>query len=124
MSLWGGICLQLKNKHLIITGGASGLGEATARMAISKGARVTVLDLNKEKAVALEKEFGNEFSFIETDVTSESSVQSAIERTINQLGDIHIVVNCAGVAEAKKTDRKSTRLNSSHVAISYAVFCL
>jgi|SRR5690625_722244 len=103
MSLWGGICLQLKNKHLIITGGASGLGEATARMAISKGARVTVLDLNKEKAVALEKEFGNEFSFIETDVTSESSVQSAIERTINQLGDIHIVVNCAGVAEAKKT---------------------
>ena len=63
----------------IVTGGASGLGEATTRALTAAGAAVTVLDLNEERGAALAAELGAHTTFVRTDVTDEASVQAAVE---------------------------------------------
>lgn len=95
--------MNFKQKTVVITGGASGLGEAVVRMALSNGAYVAAFDVNEEKGNQLQKELGDPFLFIFTDVTSEESVQAALDQVIERFGSVHILVNCAGVAIAKKT---------------------
>ena len=63
----------------VVTGGASGLGEATTRALAAQGAAVTVLDLNEERGTALAAELGGHTTFVRTDVTDEASVQAAFE---------------------------------------------
>ena len=62
----------------VVSGGASGLGEATTRALAARGAAVTVLDLNEERGSALAAELGGHTTFVRTDVTDEASVQAAI----------------------------------------------
>ncbi|WP_373893524.1 3-hydroxyacyl-CoA dehydrogenase [Virgibacillus sp. CBA3643] len=95
--------MNLENHVIVVTGGASGLGEATVRNAISKGTKVIILDMAEEKGERLVEELGEVAYFIKTDVTEASSVQMALDQAVNTFGSIHAVVNCAGVAIAEKT---------------------
>jgi 3-hydroxyacyl-CoA dehydrogenase / 3-hydroxy-2-methylbutyryl-CoA dehydrogenase len=90
----------------IVAGGASGLGEATARALHERGARVTVADLNAEKGEALAAELGGETSFVECDVTNEDQVDAAVERAAASSGGLRISVCCAGVGWAERTASK------------------
>ena len=85
----------------IVTGGASGLGEATARRLSAAGAKVALLDMNAERGEALAEELG--CVFCDTDVTDEASVDAALAGARSANGQERIAVNCAGIATAAKT---------------------
>ena len=99
--------MDIKGKTAIVTGGASGLGEATARRFASLGANVVLFDLDEAKgrtlATSLSQAFPGTVSFQTVNVVEEASVQSAIRGTVDQFGAIHICCNYAGVADAGKT---------------------
>jgi len=80
----------------LVTGGASGLGEATVRRLHSQGAAVVIVDLPSAPGAALADELGDRVRFVPTDVRDEAQVQAAIE-TAGELGTLRVVVNCAGV---------------------------
>ncbi|HHY02516.1 MAG TPA: SDR family oxidoreductase [Paracoccus sp.] len=92
--------MDLSNARAIITGGASGLGAATAEHFRQRGAQVTVLDRDDAGQAAAEA-IGAHFA--RTDVTDEDSVAAAIALAVERMGGIDICVNCAGVATAGKT---------------------
>ena len=99
--------MNIKDKVAIVTGGASGLGEATARNIVANGGKVLIMDLNIEKGKAIVAELGKDkVIFDKTDVTSESQVKEAVARAIREFGTIDICVNCAGIGVAKKTVSK------------------
>ncbi len=87
--------MNIQNVPAIVTGGASGLGEGTARFLAANGAKVTLLDLQIDKAQAVAKEIGG--LAIECDVTSEESVKQAIALARETHGPCGIAVNCAGI---------------------------
>lgn len=93
--------MQLDTTLAIVTGGASGLGEATARHFAAKGATVTILDRDANRGEQVASEIGGHFA--ETDVTQEESVQAAIDLACNRMGGITAAVNCAGIALGIKT---------------------
>ncbi|GAB3248857.1 3-hydroxyacyl-CoA dehydrogenase [Larkinella harenae] len=95
--------MQFANTTALITGGASGLGEATVRLFHSLGANVVILDLNEDKGNALATALQEQIRFLRTDVTSESDVQAAVDLALQEFGSLRIAVNCAGIAEARKT---------------------
>src|SRR6266446_559585 len=94
--------MQLAGSVAVITGGASGLGAATARLFAGAGARLALWDLNAEAGNALAAEFGSNGVFVKTDVTSSADVQRALTQVQEQFGSIHIVINCAGIATAER----------------------
>ncbi|MBP1971280.1 NAD(P)-dependent dehydrogenase (short-subunit alcohol dehydrogenase family) [Virgibacillus natechei] len=98
--------MKVENHVIVVTGGASGLGEATVRNAVSRGAKTIILDMAEEKGEQLVEELGEAAYFIKTDVTDETSVQAALDQAVETFGPIHVVVNCAGVAIAEKTYSK------------------
>ena len=100
--------MELQDKVVVITGGASGLGRATADYFVGKGARVSLFDLNEEAGNAAVAELGEDNAlFAATDVTSEESVAAAVEATMEKFGAIHVNINCAGVpAPCKVLDRE------------------
>lgn len=98
--------MDLKQAVALVTGGASGLGGATARRFAQAGAKVLLLDLNEEKGSALADELGADVAFLKTNVADEADVQRAIEMAQQEMGGIHILVNCAGIGEAMKTTSK------------------
>ncbi|ADB39988.1 3-hydroxyacyl-CoA dehydrogenase [Spirosoma linguale] len=106
--------MQLTNSTAIVTGGASGLGEATTRLLAANGANVVILDLNETRGQALAEELGTTVRFHKTNVTDESDVQAAINLAIETFGGLHINVNCAGVAEARKTVGKVEGVYGAH----------
>ena len=85
----------------IVTGGASGLGEATSRMLASHNVRVSIFDLQREKGLAVAREIGGQF--FEADVTSESSIDAALAASRSVYGVERILVNCAGIAPGRRT---------------------
>lgn len=94
--------MDFKNKAALVTGGASGLGEATVRKVVALGGKAVILDLAEEKAKRLQEEVGDAILFAKGDVTSEADVQAAVEFAVKELGGLHVVVNCAGIAFAQK----------------------
>ncbi|MCE6990901.1 3-hydroxyacyl-CoA dehydrogenase [Dyadobacter sp. CY323] len=106
--------MQLKNATAIITGGASGLGEATARLFLKQGANVAVLDLNEVLGQKLESEFPGRLKFVKTDVSGETEVQNAIDKILSLFGSFKIVVNCAGIAPARKIVGKTDGIYGPH----------
>ena len=100
--------MELQDKVVVITGGASGLGRATADYFVGKGARVSLFDLNEEAGNAAVMELGEGNAlFAATDVTSEESVAAAVQATMEKFGAIHVNINCAGVpAPCKVLDRE------------------
>ncbi len=93
--------MQITDTAAIITGGASGLGEATARHFRARGAEVTILDRDTARGTALAREIGAHFA--ETDVTDEASVGAAIAIARREMGRVTAAINCAGIATGEKT---------------------
>ncbi|WP_068087594.1 3-hydroxyacyl-CoA dehydrogenase [Polycladidibacter stylochi] len=90
-----------RNLNSIVTGGASGLGAATVRHLASLGANPVIFDLNEEAGSKLAEELNTKFYRV--DVTSKDSIAKALDQVQAHYGDIHILVNCAGIAPAAKT---------------------
>lgn len=98
--------MQLGNDvTAVVTGGASGLGAATARTLAGKGVKVAVLDLDEAKGTKMASEIGG--AYFRCDVTSESSVDAALAGARAALGQERVLVNCAGIAIAKRVTRKN-----------------
>jgi NAD(P)-dependent dehydrogenase (short-subunit alcohol dehydrogenase family) len=97
--------MQIENASALVSGGASGLGEATSRRLAGSGAAVTIADVNEEKGAALAAELGAEF--VKADVTDEEQVQAAVEAAASHgEGGLRIAVSCAGVGWAEKVAGK------------------
>lgn len=94
--------MELQNAVAVVTGGASGLGAATAQRFLQHGARVVLLDRDEERGAAAARTMGDNALFVQTDVTSENAVQQAIDAAVARFGGLHIVVNCAGVGSAMR----------------------
>ncbi len=93
--------MQIKNSVFLVTGGASGLGAATARMAAEAGAKVVVADVQPEAGEKLAQELRGRF--VKCDVTSEADGRAAVGLALSEFGGLHVLVNCAGIAIAEKT---------------------
>ena len=93
--------MQIKNSVFLITGGASGLGAATARMAAESGAKVLIADLQLEAGEKLAKELGGRF--VKCDVTSEADAKAAVDAAAQAFGGLHVLINCAGIGSAERT---------------------
>jgi len=94
--------MELKDCVAVITGGASGLGEASVRYFVENGAKAAILDLAEENGEKIAAELGDAVIFCRTDVTDDKSVQSAINKTMDTFGSIHVAVNCAGISTPAK----------------------
>ncbi|PWW28413.1 NAD(P)-dependent dehydrogenase (short-subunit alcohol dehydrogenase family) [Cytobacillus oceanisediminis] len=94
--------MKLQDCRAIITGGASGLGEATARKIAGCGGKVLIADLAEERAQKLMEGLGKNVIFIKTDVTKEDDVQRAVAYAADQFRYINTVINCAGIGIASK----------------------
>jgi len=94
--------MQLRSSTFIVTGGASGLGAATARMAAGGGANVVIADLDETRGEALAGELGDAARFVRTDVTDEASGEAAVAAAMEAFGAVHALVNCAGIVHGEK----------------------
>ncbi len=92
--------MELKNKTALITGGASGMGAATARRLAEKGMRIAILDNNPQSGEQIAKEISG--IYLTADVSDDASVKTAIDGLIKELGDIHVCLNCAGIAPSAR----------------------
>jgi len=92
--------MKIQNLTAVVTGGASGMGEATARLLASLGAKVAILDQNSERGKKVADEIGG--IAVNCDVTNENNVTDAIESISKQLGTVRICINCAGIVQAKR----------------------
>mgnify|MGYP001184070476 FL=1 len=101
--------MDIKNSVAVVTGGGSGLGEATAQMLSAKGAKVAILDLGKSRGAAFAEELGSNAIFVEADVTNDDQLAAAIAQAAETFGAIHVTVNCAGIATAGKTLGKGSQ---------------
>ena len=94
--------MELKGSTFIVTGGASGLGEATARRLAAAGANVVIADVNAERGNALAAELGACAAFIRTDVTSEADGKAAVQLALEKFSGLQGLVNCAGIGPPEK----------------------
>jgi NAD(P)-dependent dehydrogenase (short-subunit alcohol dehydrogenase family) len=93
--------MELNGTSAIVTGGASGLGEATARALAAAGARVVVADLNEDRGKEVAAEIGGQFA--RTDVADEESVRAAVAVAVDAGGPLRVAVSCAGIGYAART---------------------
>ncbi len=96
--------MNISGQEFIVTGGASGLGEGTARMLVAAGARVVIADMQEAKGQALAQELGA--TFMRCDVSQEGDAKAVVERACT-LGPLMGLINCAGIAPAEKTVGKN-----------------
>ncbi|HEY8460119.1 MAG TPA: 3-hydroxyacyl-CoA dehydrogenase [Blastocatellia bacterium] len=95
--------MEVSGNAFLVSGGASGLGAATARLLAESGANVAIADLNKEKGESLARALGQNARFIETDVADEESVKNAVGAAVSAFGALRGAINCAGIGIAEKT---------------------
>lgn len=95
--------MDVAGRTALITGGASGLGNATARVLADAGANVVLVDLPSSAGEARADELGGAAEFAPADVTDPEAVQAAIDVAVERFGGLHVAVNCAGVAPAQRT---------------------
>jgi NAD(P)-dependent dehydrogenase (short-subunit alcohol dehydrogenase family) len=94
--------MQIQGNAFIVTGGASGLGGATAQMLAKAGGEVVIADVTADKGEALARELGAATRFVRCDVTSEADGKAAVDAAL-ALGPLRGLINCAGIAPAEKT---------------------
>jgi NAD(P)-dependent dehydrogenase (short-subunit alcohol dehydrogenase family) len=94
--------VQIKDNVFLVTGGASGLGGATARMLVAGGGKAIIADLKEPEGNALASELGANARFVRTDVTDEASAKAAVAAALDAFGVLHGVVNCAGIVHGEK----------------------
>ncbi|MGE5405252.1 MAG: SDR family NAD(P)-dependent oxidoreductase [Candidatus Saccharibacteria bacterium] len=95
--------MNIAGKTAIVTGGASGLGEAAARMLAELGANVVIADLNEEKGNALAGDIGAKAIFVKANMTSTADIKALCQAAVDKFGTIHILVNNAGMGSAGRT---------------------
>jgi NAD(P)-dependent dehydrogenase (short-subunit alcohol dehydrogenase family) len=95
--------MDLSGVAAFVSGGASGLGGATARELVTRGAQVAIFDRDAEKAEALASELGDGALSFQGDVTDEAQVQAAVDGAVEAFGSLRFVVGCAGIGWAEKT---------------------
>ena len=95
--------MQVKGSTFIVTGGASGLGEATVRMVVADGGNAVIADLKEAEGQALAKELGGRARFVRTDVTDEASAKAAVAAALEAYKRVDGLVNCAGIVYGEKT---------------------
>ena len=101
--------MEFSQVKAIITGGASGLGEATVRRIAESGGKAAIFDLNAERANQLIKELGEEsVVYMETDVTDAGQVERNVKTAVEQFGAVNLIVNCAGIGTPGKVLSKGT----------------
>lgn len=107
--------MNLNGKTALVTGGASGLGEATVRKFHALGANVVIVDLNDERGTALKTELGEKALYQNTNVTEDAAVEAAVKAAVDTFGGLHICVNCAGIATPSKVlDREGRRTSMDY----------
>jgi NAD(P)-dependent dehydrogenase (short-subunit alcohol dehydrogenase family) len=99
--------MNVEGAVALVTGGASGLGEATVRELVGGGARAVIIDRPQSAGSQLAEQLGQAAIFTPADVTSEVEVSAAIEKAVTTFGTLHIAVNCAGVGTAMRTITKA-----------------
>ncbi|QJD79990.1 3-hydroxyacyl-CoA dehydrogenase [Spirosoma rhododendri] len=107
--------MTIQKQTFIVTGGASGLGLATARMITQAGGFALLADVNVAAGQQAETELGNNARFVQTDVTSEDSVQNAIDTALREFGGLHGAISCAGIGPAERVIGK----NGTHSLASF-----
>ena len=105
--------MDIQGKVFIVTGGASGLGEGTARALAAKGGQLVIADMQVDKGEAIARELGGRF--VRCDVSSEADGQAVVARAV-AMGKLMGLVNCAGIAPAEKTVGK----NGAHSLAVYS----
>ena len=95
--------MEVRERTFFISGGASGLGAATARLLAESGGNVLIADVNQERGEALAKELGVNAWFMPTDITDEASVANAVSFAVQKFGGLHGAVSCAGIGLGEKT---------------------
>jgi len=95
--------MELENKVVVVTGGASGLGLVTCQQLAAQGAKIAAFDLNETAGQALVEELDGQAIFVKVDVTDAASVQTAINQVVDRFGSLHVCINCAGIAPGGKT---------------------
>jgi NAD(P)-dependent dehydrogenase (short-subunit alcohol dehydrogenase family) len=108
--------MQLKGSTFIVTGGASGLGAAVARMVVGEGGRAVLADVKDAEGQALARELGAAARFVHTDVTDEASAKAAIAGALAAFGGLNGLVNCDGIATGEKVVGKE----GPHALASFA----
>lgn len=98
--------MDINQKTVLITGGGSGLGRATAEHLANEGANVVIVDLDVSKGEPVAQALNKQALFIQADVTNESAIQAAIAQTHARYGRLDGVVNCAGIAIAERITGK------------------
>jgi 3-hydroxyacyl-CoA dehydrogenase / 3-hydroxy-2-methylbutyryl-CoA dehydrogenase len=99
--------VKLQGAPAVVAGGASGLGAATARELVARGAHVAIVDLDADRAEALAEELGGATVAYKADVTNEDEVQSAVESAVEAFGGLRFGVSCAGIGWAERTVGKN-----------------
>ena len=95
--------MDLATAKAVISGGASGLGYATAEVVIAAGGQAVLLDINEEQGATSAAKLGERASFVRTDVSNEENVRAAMSAANEFMGGITLAVNCAGIATAGRT---------------------
>jgi len=95
--------MHLGSAKAVVTGGASGLGLATAERVVAAGGRITILDINDDHGKAAATKLGANARYVKTDVSNEDSVKAAIKAADEFMDGITLAVNCAGIATAGRT---------------------
>ena len=95
--------MKISGSTTVITGGASGLGRATAERLLAGGGRVVLLDLPRSPGAQVAADMGDNALFAPADVTNPDEVTAALEAAVKRFGAIHALVNCAGIGAAEKT---------------------
>lgn len=103
--------MKIKKNVAIVTGGASGLGEAVVRMIVKNGGKAAILDSDERLGNEIADSLGSDVFFIKTDVTEEISVKTAIEKCGAHFNSVSFAINCAGVATPEKVFSKKGLIN-------------
>ena len=103
--------MKLSGCSAVVTGGASGLGEATARALAAEGVKVAIFDMNEAKGEAVAADIGGMFCHV--NVTSDESVEAGFVKARAAIGQERILINCAGTGNAAKTASRSRETGGS-----------
>ncbi len=108
--------MDISKAIAVVTGGASGLGYATAQRIVAEGGKAALLDVNEEMGQAAAKTLGENAIFIRTDVSDEAQVNSAVEKAHAHFGGLNLAVNCAGIIGAGRVLGREAPMDGSFFA--------
>ncbi len=106
--------MDINGSVAVVTGGASGLGEACVRNLVNLGAKVSIFDFAEDRGQKVASEIGDASIFCMTDITDEGNVQAAMNKTVQAFGAIHVAINCAGVGIPAKVLGKEGPMPMDH----------